>query len=79
MLIDEFMPVFDFSEKHETKVSASAEKVYAAIDSTDFNDSARQIALNRERPALPFRCLLGTAVARMALGVVSVLRRQTLF
>jgi hypothetical protein len=39
MLIDEFLPVYDFSEKHETKIRASAEKVYAAIDSTDFNDS----------------------------------------
>ncbi|HLM02196.1 MAG TPA: hypothetical protein VK400_14170 [Pyrinomonadaceae bacterium] len=40
MLIDEFMPVYDFDEKHETIVRASAEKVYAALDSFDFNESA---------------------------------------
>jgi hypothetical protein len=39
MLIDEFMPNFDFSEKHETVVRASAEKVYAAVNSFDFNES----------------------------------------
>ena len=40
MLIDEFMPVYDFDEKHETIVRASAEKVYAALDASDFNESA---------------------------------------
>lgn len=39
MLIDEFMPVYDFDEKHETIVRASAETVYAALDSFDFNES----------------------------------------
>ena len=39
MLIDEFLPVYDFSERHETKIRASAKKVYAAIDSTDFTGS----------------------------------------
>ena len=39
MLIDEFMPVYDFSERHETNIRASAEKVYAAGNSTDFNES----------------------------------------
>jgi len=39
MLIDEFLPTFDFSEKHETTVRASIEEVYAAVDSTDFNES----------------------------------------
>ena len=39
MLIDEFLPTYDFSERHETRIRASAKKVYAAIDSTDFNES----------------------------------------
>ncbi len=40
MLIDEFMPKYDFDEKHETIVRASAETVYAALNSFDFNESA---------------------------------------
>ncbi len=40
MLIDEFMPTYDFDEKHETSVRASAETVYAALNSFDFNESA---------------------------------------
>jgi hypothetical protein len=40
MLIDEFLPEYDFDEKHETTIRASAEKVYAALDAFDFNDSA---------------------------------------
>src|SRR5215218_3405594 len=39
MLIDDFLPVYDFSERHETKVSASRERIFAAVDSTDFSDS----------------------------------------
>jgi hypothetical protein len=39
MLIDDFMPVYDFEEKHETIVRASAETVYAALNSFDFNES----------------------------------------
>lgn len=39
MLIDDFLPVYDFSERHETSVRASREKVYAAVDSTDFSAS----------------------------------------
>lgn len=39
MLIDEFLPVYDFSERHETKIRASAKEVYAAVGSTDFNES----------------------------------------
>ncbi len=35
MLIDNFMPIYDFSEKHETNIRASAEKVYGAINSVD--------------------------------------------
>jgi len=40
MLIDEFLPVYDFDEKHEIKIRASAEKVSAALESLDFNESA---------------------------------------
>ena len=39
MLIDDFMPGYDFSEKHETKIRASAEKVYVAVNSTNLSDS----------------------------------------
>jgi hypothetical protein len=39
MLIDDFLPVYDFSERHEINVRASREQVYAAIDSTDFSAS----------------------------------------
>jgi hypothetical protein len=39
MLIDDFLPVYDFSERHETKVNASRERTFAAIDSTDFSAS----------------------------------------
>lgn len=40
MLIDEFLPEYDFDEKHEITIPASAEKVCAAVDSLDFNESA---------------------------------------
>ncbi len=39
MLIDDFMPTYDFEEKHETIVRASAETVYAALGLFDFNES----------------------------------------
>lgn len=39
MLIDEFLPTYDFSERHETKIRASAKKVYAAVGATDFSES----------------------------------------
>lgn len=39
MLIDNFMLGYDFSEKHETNIRASAEKVYAAVNSTDLSES----------------------------------------
>jgi hypothetical protein len=40
MLIDEFLPIYDFDERHETTIHAPAEKVYAALNSFDFNESA---------------------------------------
>jgi hypothetical protein len=39
MLIDDFLPIYDFSERHETKIRASRERIFAAVDSTDFSDS----------------------------------------
>ena len=39
MLIDLFLPDYDFSEKHETIVRAGAEKAYAAIGSVNFTES----------------------------------------
>jgi hypothetical protein len=39
MLIDDFLPVYDFSERHETSIRASREQVFAAVDSTDFSAS----------------------------------------
>ena len=39
MLIDEFLPVYDFSERHEIKIRASAENVFEAVNSTKFTDS----------------------------------------
>lgn len=39
MLIDEFLPAFDFSERHETKIRASAAKVYAAVNTAELTDS----------------------------------------
>ena len=39
MLIDDFMPVYDFSEKHETVVRASAENIFGVIDTVDFSES----------------------------------------
>jgi hypothetical protein len=40
MLIDDFMPTYDFSEKHETTVRISTETVYEALNSFDFNESS---------------------------------------
>jgi hypothetical protein len=40
MLINEFLPVYDFDEKHEITIRASREKVSAALYSFDINDSA---------------------------------------
>jgi hypothetical protein len=39
MLIDEFLPAYDFSERHETTVRASAAKVYAAVSEAELTDS----------------------------------------
>ena len=39
MLIDDFMPVWDFSENHETLIRASVEDVSRALHTADFSDS----------------------------------------
>ena len=39
MLIDEFLPAFDFSERHETRVRASRERVFAALETAELTDS----------------------------------------
>jgi hypothetical protein len=39
MLIDEFLPVYDFSERHETKIRAPRERVFEAVNSADLSDS----------------------------------------
>src|SRR5215204_3588783 len=39
MLIDEFLPVYDFSERHETKIRASLAEVYKAVNETNLTDS----------------------------------------
>ncbi|NLI93349.1 MAG: hypothetical protein GX434_14555 [Peptococcaceae bacterium] len=39
MLIDKYMSDYQFSEKHEIVINASAEKIYSAILSTDFMKS----------------------------------------
>jgi hypothetical protein len=51
-LIDEFMPVFDVSEYHETTVRAPIEAVYAALRTTDLGGSPMIKLLLRLR-ALP--------------------------
>ena len=40
MLIDEFMPRFDFAETHETTIDAPADSVFAAIRTFDACESA---------------------------------------
>lgn len=39
MLIDEFLPEYDFDEKHDIKIRARAAAVYAAINEVDFSES----------------------------------------
>src|SRR5882672_9867275 len=53
-LIDEFMPVCDLSEYHETTVHAPIEKVYAALRTANLRDSRliRLLLRLRELPAI---------------------------
>lgn len=39
MLIDDFLPVYDFSETHDIKIRASRREIYAAICAADFSES----------------------------------------
>jgi rhamnogalacturonyl hydrolase YesR len=52
LLIDEFMPVYDVSEYHETRIRAEIERVYDALWSVDLGRSRIVRALLRVR-ALP--------------------------
>jgi len=40
MLLDEFLPTFHFSERHETMVQASQDVVYRAARTVDFSESS---------------------------------------
>ncbi|MGI8638502.1 MAG: hypothetical protein ACR2MG_00895 [Pyrinomonadaceae bacterium] len=40
MLIDDFMPGYDFCETHDIKISAKAENVYRVLNEIDLCDSA---------------------------------------
>jgi hypothetical protein len=53
-LIDEFMPVYDVNEYHETTVRAPIEKVYDALRTTDLGESpiARSLLRLRALPAI---------------------------
>lgn len=39
MLIDEFLPKYDFIETHDIKIGASAEKVFGVVDEVDLCES----------------------------------------
>lgn len=53
-LIDEFMPAYDVSEYHETRVRAPIEKVYDALRTTDLGGSpiVRMLLRLRSLPAI---------------------------
>ncbi len=54
MLIDDYLPRFDVTERHEIKISGSMEHVYAATRELDFSDSLliRSLFFLRGLPAL---------------------------
>jgi hypothetical protein len=54
MLIDEFMPEYEFVERHRVDIAAPVEPVYAAVVALDFSDSKiiRWLFLLRGLPAL---------------------------
>ena len=56
MLIDEFLHEYDFSERHDTTIRASAEKVYQALNEFDICQSPIVRWLFRLR-GLPTSCL----------------------
>ncbi|MFZ1701272.1 MAG: hypothetical protein WBO10_17845 [Pyrinomonadaceae bacterium] len=39
MLIDEFLPEYDFEERHDISIAAGPSRVFAAIDEVDFGES----------------------------------------
>jgi len=54
LLIDEFLPVYDVSEYHETKIRATVETVYDALRNTDMGRSliVRLLLRARSMPTL---------------------------
>jgi hypothetical protein len=56
VLIDELMPVYDFIERHQTRVRASPARTYAAIENADFSANPVVLFLLAIR-ALPARIL----------------------
>lgn len=54
MLIDDFMPVYDVTERHQIEVRAPIEEVYSAVRSLDLRDSrlVRLLFRLREFPGL---------------------------
>jgi hypothetical protein len=39
MLLDKYLPKYDFSSNHAIEIAASAEKIYSIINDFDFSDS----------------------------------------
>ncbi len=39
MLIDDFLPEYDFNEVHDIDIGASPERVYSAVNEVDFSES----------------------------------------
>ena len=56
MLIDSFLPEYDFSEMHDIKIRATAETVFRALNAVDLCDSAVVRWLFRLR-GLPTRAM----------------------
>ena len=57
MLIDEFLPKYDFVEKHDIKILASSETVIGTIDEIDFCESpiVRALLFLRGMPSAKMR------------------------
>lgn len=82
MLIDEFLPEYDFYEVHDLEIEADTERVYQAIDKVDFCDSwiVRLLFLIRGLPTsgmtmdglkkMKFARLGETANSEVVLGLV---------
>ena len=82
MLIDSFLPEYDFSEKHDIRIRATAKTVFRALNETDLCDSfvvrwlfrlrglpAQKVTL-RETPRLGFEILGESENREILLGLV---------